>query len=221
MPDVFVRLEQGRRMYQRGRQSITALASATCTVHAGDRIAVVGRSGSGKSTLLHLFAGLETLTSGTISWPGLGLRETLRPTQIGVVFQTPSLLAPLTVIENVEVPLLLAQGGGKETRSSARDLLERMSLLSLAEKLPEELSGGQAQRVALARALICHPRLLLADEPTGQLDHPTAERLFDLLFDALDGTDTALVVATHDLTVARRMQTIWRMQYGRLEEWDE
>jgi ABC-type lipoprotein export system ATPase subunit len=218
MSEILVTLRQGKRVYQRGSKPVIALASATCTIYSGDRIALLGRSGSGKSTLLHLLGGLDTLTDGTISWPALGPYEALRPTQIGFVFQTPSLLAPLTVIENVEVPLLLTQKKGENTRAQAWDLLKRMDLLSLADKLPEELSGGQTQRVAFARALVCKPKLILADEPTGQLDHPTAERLFDVLMVALEETNTALVVATHDPTVARRMRTIWKMHYGHLEE---
>ena len=123
----------------------------------------------------------------------------------------------MTVIENVEIPLLLGQVSAEKARATALDMLELIGLESLAEKLPEELSGGQAQRVAVARALACRPKLILADEPTGQLDHPTAQHLFDVLLAALEGTDTALLVATHDMTVAERMHTVWRMQHGTLE----
>lgn len=217
MAEILASLIQGKRVYTRGASSIVALVSATCTIRARDRIALVGRSGSGKSTLLHLLAGLDTPTSGTISWPALGAFETLRPAKIGVVFQSQSLLAPLTVLENVEIPLLLQQVNGREARKAAVDALHRVQLSSLAEKLPEELSGGQAQRVVVARALASHPQLILADEPTGQLDHPTAHHLFDVLLDSLEGTDTALVVATHDMAIAERMQTIWHMDHGILE----
>src|SRR3981081_3268201 len=194
MVEILASLIQGGRVYIHGTASLVALVSVTCTIRSGDRVALVGRSGSGKSTLLHLLAGLDTPTSGTISWPALGARETLRPAKIGVVFQSQSLLAPLTVLENVEIPLLLQQVNGREARKAAVDALERVQLSSLSEKLPEELSGGQAQRVAVARALASHPQLILADEPTGQLDHPTAQHLFDVLLDSLDGTYTALVV---------------------------
>ena len=217
MAEILASLLQGKRVYTRGAMSVVALASATCTIRAHDRIALVGRSGSGKSTLLHLLAGLDTPTSGTISWPALGAFETLRPTKIGVVFQSQSLLAPLTVLENVEIPLLLQHVNSREAHKVALAALEHVRLSSLAEKLPEELSGGQAQRVAVARALASHPQLILADEPTGQLDHPTAQHLFDVLLDALAGSDTALVVATHDLAIAERMQTIWHMDHGFLE----
>ena len=217
MPEVLAYIQNGGRVYRRGNTPVVALVSATCAIMPGDRIALVGPSGSGKSTLLHLLGGLDTPTSGILAWPALGARETLRPGKIGFVFQTQSLLAPMTVVENVEIPLLLGQVSAEKARATALDMLERIELESLAEKLPEELSGGQAQRVAIARALTCGPKLILADEPTGQLDHPTAQHLFDVLLAALEGTDTALLVATHDMTVAERMHTVWRMQHGTLE----
>ena len=217
MSEMLVQIHNGGRTYSHGKSSVVALASATCTVMPGDRIALVGPSGSGKSTLLHLIGGLDTPTSGSLEWPALGARETLRPTKIGLVFQMPSLLAPLTVVENVEIPLLLGPASAEKARAAALDALDRIGLKPLAEKLPEELSGGQAQRVAVARALATQPKLILADEPTGQLDHPTAQHLFDVLLASLEGTDIALVVATHDRTVAERMHKIWRMQYGILE----
>lgn len=217
MTETLVQIQNGGRTYSRGKTPVVALASATCTVQLRDRIALVGPSGSGKSTLLHLLGGLDTPTSGTISWPALGARESLRPTQVGLVFQTPSLLAPLTVVENVEIPLLLGQASVEKARAAALDALNRIGLIAIADKLPEELSGGQAQRVAIARALATQPKLILADEPTGQLDHPTAQHLFDVLLASLEDTDIALVVATHDMTVAERMHKIWHMQHGTLE----
>jgi ABC-type lipoprotein export system ATPase subunit len=217
MNELLVLVDNAGRTYSRGKTPVAALVSATCVIHPGDRIALVGPSGSGKSTLLHLLAGLDIPTSGSISWPVLGLRETLRPRKVGLVFQVPSLLAPLTVVENVEIPLLLGQDSAEKARSAALNALDRLGLRFIAEKLPEELSGGQAQRVAVARALVSQPKLLLADEPTGQLDHPTAQRLFDVLLESLAGTETALVVATHDRSVAERMHKIWQMQHGVLE----
>jgi ABC-type lipoprotein export system ATPase subunit len=217
MNELLAFADNAGRTYSRGKMPVAALVSATCVIQPGDRIALVGPSGSGKSTLLHLLAGLDTPTSGSISWPVLGLRETLRPRKVGLVFQVPSLLAPLTVVENVEIPLLLGQDSAEKARSAALNALDRIGLRSIAEKLPEELSGGQAQRVAVARALVSQPKLLLADEPTGQLDHPTAQRLFDVLLESLTGTETALVVATHDRAVAERMHKIWQMQHGVLE----
>ncbi len=218
MTEILASIQNAGRTYTRGKTTVVALVSATGTIQTDDRIALVGQSGSGKSTLLHLLAGIDTPTSGDITWPALGTRETLRPGKVGIVFQSQSLLAPFTVVENVEVPLLLAHVNTQEARKAALNALERMRLTALVDKLPEELSGGQAQRVAVARALALRPRLILADEPTGQLDHPTAQYLFDVLLASLEGTDTALVVATHDMTIAERMQTIWHMQHGHLEE---
>lgn len=196
---------------------VVALASATCSIKPADRIAVTGPSGSGKSTLLYLLGGLETPTSGSVTWPALGPPQGLRPAKVAFVFQVPSLLASLTAVENVELPLRLDHVEAKTARQAAAAALYGVELSGIAESLPEELSGGQAQRVAMARALAYRPKLILADEPTGQLDHPTAQRLFDVLLAALEGTDTALVVATHDLAVAGRMHTIWHMHHGVLE----
>ena len=132
------------------------------------------------------------------------------------MFQMPSLLAALTAVENVEIPLLLGGIREREARLAALDALARLDLGEITEKLPEELSGGQAQRVAMARALAYNPRVIFADEPTGQLDHATASHLLDTLLAALEGTGTALVIATHDPLVAGRMSTVWQMQHGRL-----
>jgi ABC-type lipoprotein export system ATPase subunit len=201
----------------RGSSPVHALVDATCEVLPGDRIAVVGPSGSGKSTLMHLMAGLDEPTSGEVSWPLLGIRETLIPREIGFVFQSPSLLSPLNVLENIELPLLLSGASQVEARSAALELLQDMELSEIGEKLPEELSGGQAQRVAVARSLVTRPKLILADEPTGQLDHPTAQHLFDVLLASMAKSDTALVIATHDAAVAGRMDRGWDMEHGKLE----
>lgn len=217
VPEVLVETREAGRTYRLGETPVVALASATCEIHSGDLVALVGPSGSGKSTLLHLIGGLDAPSSGEVSWPALGKRETLRPEKVAFVFQSPSLLAPLSVVENVEMPLLLGGADTGKAREAALDALARIELADIANKLPEELSGGQTQRVAMARALAYQPRLILADEPTGQLDHPTAQRLFDVLLASLEGTETTLVVATHDTAVAGRMRRVWRMQHGILE----
>ena len=217
MPETFVDCRQVGRTYYRGIRPIVALAGVTVSVHAGDRVAIVGPSGGGKSTLLQLMGGLDAPTEGEISWPALGARASLRPRQIGYVFQTQSLLAPLTVVENVELPLLLVSELAEMARSRALEILAQLNLADIAGKLPEELSGGQAQRVAIARAFVGRPKLILADEPTGQLDHPTAQHLFDVLLASLAGSDTALVVATHDPTIAQRLPVQWHLSHGHLE----
>jgi ABC-type lipoprotein export system ATPase subunit len=217
MSSIYVSMKNAGRTYLQGKIPVEVLTSITGAVVPGDRIAVVGPSGSGKSTLLHLMGGLDTPTSGSISWPELGPKRDLRPKKIGFIFQTESLLAPLTVVENVELPLLLEDVKPVEARVAAMKALKDIDLETIADKLPEELSGGQAQRVAVARVLSSRPKLILADEPTGQLDHPTAQRLFDVLLACIENSTTALIVATHDPVIAGRLRTAWHLRYGRLE----
>jgi ABC-type lipoprotein export system ATPase subunit len=220
MGEVFVSLEEVSRAYPGDAAPVPALVHVSCQVRAGDRVAILGPSGSGKSTLLHVMGGLEAPTSGHVNWPALGSRERLRPDQIGFVFQAISLLPALTVLENIELSWLLSERDAAGARAAARQAVELFGLATIADKLPEEISGGQAQRAAVGRALVCRPRLILADEPTGQLDHTTAQRVFDELLAAIAGTDTALVIATHDLALANRMDTKWRLRHGTLEETD-
>ena len=214
MADVLVESWDVSRVFGEGDSRVVALQHATCRIARGDRIALVGPSGSGKSTLLHLLAGLDDPTEGTITWPGLGDKSTLRPEKVSFVFQAESLLAPLTVLENIEVPCLLGGSDAETAREDASFLLHDLDLEVLAFKLPEEISGGQAQRAAVARSLITRPALIFADEPTGQLDHATARHLLELLDRRIAGTDTALVIATHDPFVAGRMKTQWKIEHG-------
>jgi putative ABC transport system ATP-binding protein/lipoprotein-releasing system ATP-binding protein len=214
MAEALAEAVDATRVFGSGESEVIALQHATCTVERGARIALVGPSGSGKSTLLHLLAALDEPTSGIVRWPALGDRDTLRPGKISFVFQNESLLSPLTVLENIEVPQLLAGDDPAKAREDASALLHALELEALADKLPEEISGGQAQRVAVARSLAARPDLILADEPTGQLDHASAAHLLDLVQRRLEGTDTALVIATHDLFVAGNMKTRWTMNHG-------
>ncbi|MFN2604135.1 MAG: ABC transporter ATP-binding protein [Gemmatimonadaceae bacterium] len=214
MPETLAEADDAGRVFGQNGSQVVALRHATCSIESGARIAIVGPSGSGKSTLLHLLAALDEPTSGTVRWPALGDRETLRPSKISFVFQSESLLAPLTVLENIEVPLLLTESDAEEARREASEILAALDLEALADKLPEEISGGQAQRVAVARSLVVRPALILADEPTGQLDHATAGHLLDLIDRRIAGTSAALVVATHDAFVADRMPTRWTMDHG-------
>lgn len=217
MSNLLVDAHDLQRSYGSGASSVVAVSRASCTVQVGARIALVGPSGSGKSTLLQLLGGLDAPDGGQIVWPALGSRAELRPAKVAYVFQTPSLLPALSVVENVALPLLLLNVDPARAHLTAGESLARLQLAHLADRLPEELSGGQAQRVAVARALVASPRLILADEPTGQLDHATAGQLLDALFAALVGTDTALLVATHDPAVAARLAHRWQMQHGYLE----
>jgi putative ABC transport system ATP-binding protein/lipoprotein-releasing system ATP-binding protein len=214
---VLVRCDGAARSYGQGAAATVALQPTACEVAEGDRVALVGPSGSGKSTLLHLMAGLDDPTVGTVSWPALGDRAALRPGPVAVVFQGPSLLPPLTVEENVALPLVLAGRGDADAHAVARHALERLNLDDLKDKLPEEISGGQAQRVAIARALAGDARLILADEPTGQLDRENGVMVIDHLLEAADHSGAALVVATHDPTIAARLSTRWEIHSGRLE----
>ncbi|WP_245331050.1 ABC transporter ATP-binding protein [Mesorhizobium sophorae] len=194
---------------------INVLRDVDCEIAPGARIAIVGPSGSGKTTLLHILGGLDRPTAGTVEWPALGAFETLRPRHIGFVFQSPSLFPALTAVQNVGLPMLLA-GENIGASDIGASLLQSFDLDELGDKLPEELSGGQAQRIAMARALAMGPKLLLADEPTGQLDSRTALLFLDAVLDRLEATDIALVIATHDEIVANRMATRWTMDHGRL-----
>ena len=215
---VVVQARDVARTFGNGPLAVVAVHGVSCAVHAGERIAITGPSGSGKTTLLNLLAGLDTPTAGTVEWPAIGTIDHLRPGPIAVVFQGPSLMFPLDVVENVALPLLLKGVDRRAARSDAMAALERLGLAAVASKLPEELSGGQAQRVAVARVLAGHPQLILADEPTGQLDHTNAALVVDALIATATQLGAALVVNTHDLTVADRLDVRWSMQGGRLTE---
>jgi lipoprotein-releasing system ATP-binding protein len=216
MDEPLVSLANVSRHYGRSRTETTALTNVSCQIMASARVAIVGPSGSGKSTLLHLMAGLDKPTSGVISWPALGSERELRPDQICLAFQFPSLLPTLTVLENVELCWLLSKKNEADARPAALQILERLGLSMVVDKLPGELSGGQMQRVAAARAVVCEPRLILADEPTGQLDSVNATNLINVLLDSATNSGAALIIATHDLAVASRMRTQWRMLHGKL-----
>jgi ABC-type lipoprotein export system ATPase subunit len=218
---VLVQLDGAARSYGAGPTATVALQAASGTVPADARIALVGPSGSGKSTLLHLMAGLDSPTVGTVTWPGIGDRDALRPGPVAVIFQGPSLLPPLSVVENVALPLILQGRDERDANATAVAALDRLGLADLADKLPEEISGGQAQRVAVARALAGEPRLILADEPTGQLDHVSGAAVVDVLLEAADHAGAALVVATHDPAVADRLDERWELHSGKLEHRSE
>ncbi|OKI62579.1 ABC transporter ATP-binding protein [Streptomyces sp. MJM1172] len=210
------------RTYGRGPAAVVAVHGTNCQVHAHDRIAVMGPSGSGKSTLLHLMAGLEQPTSGEVVWPWYADAADpqawvrARAMAIGVVFQSPSLIATLDVAENTGLPLVLAGESAARARVRALAALEAVGVADLADRLPDDISGGQAQRVAVARVLVARPRLVLADEPTGRLDSSTGRHVVDVLLAAVDEIGAALVVSTHDPAVGERLPTHWSMCDGRL-----
>ena len=211
-----VRLRGAARSYGEGAAARVALRQTTCEIDPGARIALTGPSGSGKSTLLHLMAGLDEPTVGSVDWPGIGAREALRPGPIAIVFQGPSLLPALSVVENVALPLILGGESDGEATATADRALTRLELSELRDKLPEEISGGQAQRVAICRALAGEPRLILADEPTGQLDHEIGSRVVDLLLATAGHAGAALLISTHDPTIAARLPVRWQLADGDL-----
>ena len=205
------------RTFGSGATAVHAVREVTCRIPPGAGIAVTGPSGSGKSTLLHLIAGLDAPTAGSVRWPALHDSGRGRPIGIGVVFQGPSLLPSLDVTENVALPLLFAGQAEHTAMGNVRAVLDLVGIGELAAKLPDELSGGQSQRVAIARALAAHPRLILADEPTGKLDHHTADRVITVLLDTAMSIGAAVIVSTHDPVVAARLPDQWVMFDGHLD----
>jgi ABC-type lipoprotein export system ATPase subunit len=217
MNEVLVRATGLCRQFGNGQGAVVAVAGATFEIREGDHIALTGPSGSGKTSLLHLIAALDQPSGGVIEWPALGQADDLRPGPVAVAFQGPSLLPPLTVTENVALPALLAGRADAAATAAAGVLIERLGLAEVASKLPEEISGGQAQRAGLARALMGEPRLILADEPTGQLDRGSAAGLMEVLLQQVTVTGAALVVATHDAAVADRLPLRWSMTDRKLQ----
>ena len=211
-----VAVDGASRTFGSGSTAVVAVHDVSCEILPGEEIALTGPSGSGKTTFLHLVAGLDRPTSGSVTWPAIGTADELRPGPVAVVFQAPSLLPALDVGENVALPLLLDGVDREQAAIDAARALDRLGLTDLASKLPEELSGGQSQRVAIARVLAGRPRLILADEPTGQLDHHNAAAVIDALLDASEATGAALVVNTHDREIAARLRTTWAMANGAL-----
>jgi putative ABC transport system ATP-binding protein len=202
---------------------VTAVADVTLQIAAGDHIAIRGPSGCGKSTLLHMLGCVEPPTAGTLLFRGDDVttlsdrkRSLLRLRQIGFVFQRFFLLPMLTAAENVELPQSEAKVPKAQRRQRTKELLEYVGLAARADHRPSELSGGEMQRVAIARALANKPGLLLADEPTGELDRTTGEQIASLL-DRVNADGTALVIVTHDPALAERSTRILTMRDGRIE----
>ena len=203
--------------------SVAVLSDVDLRLAAGESLSIVGPSGSGKSTLLHVVGALDPPSAGTVRLDGidpyaLGGRglAAFRNRQVGFVFQDHHLLPQCTVLENVLVPTLVAEGDGASYRRRALELLEQVGLGRRLPHRPGELSGGEKQRVAIARALVCQPRLVLCDEPTGNLDHETSDTVADLLLALHRRQQTMLIVVTHNLDLARRFAATSRLADGRL-----
>lgn len=221
MADTVLKAANISRQVSSPEGTLTILAQVDLAIAAGETVAIVGASGAGKSTLLALLAGLDEPSSGQVWLNGAELtaldedgRAAVRARHVGFVFQSFHLVPSLTAIENVMLPLELA--GLPNAREAAAEVLAKVNLSARREHYPRQLSGGEQQRVAIARAFVTRPAVLFADEPTGNLDAATGERIIDLLFDLNRAAHTTLVVVTHDQVIARRCGRIIRIEAGRI-----
>lgn len=209
------------KTYKSGEKELKVLDNISFSIQTGQTFSIVGPSGSGKTTLLGLCAGLDQLDIGEIELCGTKInnlnedeRALLRNKNVGFIFQDFQLLPTLTALENVTVPLELR--GEKRPEIIAKDLLEKVGLVDRLDHYPSQLSGGEQQRVALARAFSNKPRILFADEPTGNLDAETSEKVVQLLFDLNKEAGTTLVIVTHDMELAKMTQRILKLQGGKI-----
>jgi lipoprotein-releasing system ATP-binding protein len=221
-PVIFCR-ELGK-VYDEGRLDVTVLSDVNLTVQAGETLAIIGASGSGKSTLLHLLGGLDRPSHGQVEVLGRDLASMnekdlggWRNAKLGFVYQFHHLLAEFSALENVMMPLLIRRMPKAEAREQAADILSRVGLGARLQHKPGELSGGERQRAAIARALVTRPACLLADEPTGNLDHQTASVIFDLMLELNQSMATSLLIVTHDQDLAARTGQQFRLANGQLQ----
>lgn len=223
MNEPFIQAVDLTKRFQKGKQQIIPIQNLSFQIESGEFISLMGPSGSGKTTLLNLIAGIDSPTSGTLNVGSQSLHQMSRDEltkwrslQVGYVFQLYHLMPVLTAYENVELPLLLHNYNKRERREKVQSALEQVGLSDRQEHFPKELSGGQEQRVAIARALVAEPLLIVADEPTGDLDRDSADEILDLLEKLSAEENKTIVMVTHDPKAAQRAKRCLELEKGKL-----
>jgi lipoprotein-releasing system ATP-binding protein len=221
MSNAVLEVQDLGKTYSQGDLTVEVLKKVNLTVGEAEMHAIIGSSGAGKSTLLHLLGGLDQLTSGDVQVMGQTIRNLsekklglLRNRYLGFIYQFHHLLPEFDALENIKMPLLIRRQTDAQASEQAMLLLQQVGLENRARHKPGELSGGERQRIALARALVTSPACILADEPTGNLDEKTATAMLELMLELNESSRTSLVIVTHDMKIASRMQQVWEMHDG-------